>query len=119
MNGSPVPSESVAQRDARVREGAGIDNQKADSVRRCPLDALDELMLRIALERDQLVPCFPGYLDGAFLDGLQRLRSVDAGFTTAEQVQIRAVQQQHSSHLSIPHADRRPAGAWKTVANVT
>src|SRR5580704_2124419 len=55
----PYGRDSVPQRHACMREGGGIENEKAEPLRRCPLDALDELVLRIALERAQLVPGFP------------------------------------------------------------
>ena len=41
---------------------------------------------------------FAGQLGGPLLDRLECLGPVDAWFAGAEQVQIRAVQQQHSSH---------------------
>ena len=94
----PDREQRIAQRNARMRESAGIEDQKSDAVRRCRMDAADELVLGIALERDQLVARLTGQLGGAPLDRLEGVGAVDARLAAAEQVQIRAVQKQHSRH---------------------
>ena len=95
----PYGRDSVPQRHTRVGERGGIQDQKADAGGRRAVDAIDELVLGVALEHAQLESDLAGHLGGTLLDGLERFHSVDAGLAGAEQIQIWAVQQQHSSHL--------------------
>src|SRR5579864_6612768 len=89
----------VPQSDARVGEAAGIEYQKGDAVGGGGLDAIDELMLRIALESEELVACLARQGNRPLLDRVEGVGSIVRGLATAEKVEVRAVQQQHSGHV--------------------
>ena len=84
----------VAQSDAGMREGAGIDYDVGNALACRGMDALDELVLGVALERDQLMSGRAGDLGGALLDRGQGVRALKTGLPATEQVQIVAVEQQ-------------------------
>src|SRR5579864_3666355 len=88
----PDRQHRIAQRDARVGEGTGIQDHERDPLGAGPLHALDELVLGVALEGDELVPRLARHRLGALLDGLQGVGTVERRFPGAEQIQIRAVQ---------------------------
>ena len=69
----------VAQRDAGVGEAAGVEDGEADAIGLGRLNAIDELVLRVALEGDELVAELVGGDLGALFDGGQRVRAVDFG----------------------------------------
>ncbi len=73
-------------------EAARVQDGEADAIGLGRLDAIDELMLGIALKRDQFVPQLVGRDLGALFDGGQRVRSVNLGFTLPEEVQVRSVE---------------------------
>src|SRR6185369_10858752 len=62
------------------------------------VNAVDELVLRIALERFELVTAFLRHGHRTLLDGRQRGRAVMARLAGAEQVQVRAIEQQQARH---------------------
>src|SRR5438309_11784003 len=64
--------ERVAQRDAGMGQRSRIDDDERDGVGGRPLDALDELVLGVALEGEELVTELPGHLQGALLNGDER-----------------------------------------------
>src|SRR6516165_2601959 len=82
----------IAQGNARVRESPRVDDEEGHTLRASLLDAVDELMLGVALEADQVVPRLT--CDGrcAFLDRVQGLRSIDGRLPAPEQIEVRAVQ---------------------------
>ncbi len=82
----------VAQRDAGVREGARVDDHERHAVGAGPMDAIDELVFGVTLERDQLVPELAGDRRRALRNGLERVGAVDGWFPSAEQIEVRAVQ---------------------------
>jgi len=82
----------IAQRDARVSEGRRVDDQEGHPLRASLVDALDELVLGVALEADQVVPRLTCHRRCAFLDGLQGLRSIHGRLPAPEQIEVRAVQ---------------------------
>src|SRR5215472_11810615 len=51
----PHGRDSVAQRDAGMRKSSGIEDQEGDAVGGRLVNLRNELVLRVALERDQLV----------------------------------------------------------------
>jgi hypothetical protein len=73
-------------------KGARVHDQKRHPIRARAVDALDELVLRVALESEQLVPDFPCHNGGALLDRLERVRAVHGRFTRSEKIEVRAVQ---------------------------
>src|SRR6185437_16773396 len=94
----PDREHRIAQRDAGMRESAGVEDQNADVLGGSLLNAADELMLRIALEADQLETLLARELDGALLDCLQGLRAVDPRLSGPQEVQIRAIEEEQAGH---------------------
>ena len=88
----------IAQRDARVGEAGGVEDDEGHVAGRRLVDPRDQLGLGIALERRQVVPGLGGELRHPLVDLVEGDLAVDAGFTGAEQVQVRAVQQQDVCH---------------------
>ena len=62
------------------------------------LDAGNELMLRVALEAEELPAVLAGKLHRPPLDRLERARSIDPRLSGSEQIQVRAIQQQQTGH---------------------
>src|SRR5688572_20405989 len=69
--------QGVAQRDAGVRESAGIDDGERNAVRLRGLHAVDELVLRVALEGHELVAELRGRVFRAFFDRGEGVRAVN------------------------------------------
>src|SRR5437588_102598 len=88
----------VAQRNAGVREGARVDDHERHSLGAGPMDAIDQLVFGVTLERDQLVPELAGNRRRALLDRLECVGAIHRRFPGPEQIEVRAVQQQHSGH---------------------
>lgn len=86
--------QGVAQRNARVRKGAWIQNDKIDLVSGGPLDTVDQLVLGIALIAIELVPQLGREFDAALLDVGQRGRAVNLGLAGTQEVQIRTIDKQ-------------------------
>ena len=84
--------QGVTQRDAGVSEAARVEDAEADAIRFGRLDAIDELMLGVALKRHELVPQVGRGGFRAFFDGGERVRAVHLGFALTQQVEIRAVE---------------------------
>jgi DNA invertase Pin-like site-specific DNA recombinase len=80
------------------------------------LDALDELVLGVALKGEELVPRLTRERGRPFLDGLEGVGPINLRLARAEQIQVRAVQQQHSGHRGA----RLLIGVWDhtSAANV-
>src|SRR6516164_2342289 len=85
----PRGQNRVAQRNARVSEGRGVDDEEGHPLRASLVDALNELVLRVALEADQIVPRLACHGRCAFLDGLQALRSIYGRLPAPEQIEVR------------------------------
>src|SRR5512143_1206532 len=81
----------VPQGNAGMRERAGIEDQEADASRGGTANPVDQLMLGVALEGHELVAGFASHMRCPLFNRLERVRSVDPGLATAEQVQIRAI----------------------------
>src|SRR5438477_12582603 len=82
----------VAQRNAGVREGARVDDHERHSLGAGPMDAIDQLVFGVTLERDQLVPELTSHRRRALLDRLERVDAVHRRFPGPEQIEVRAVQ---------------------------
>src|SRR5256885_3492208 len=87
--------EGVAQRDAGVRERARIDDHERHRFGARPMDAIDQLVFGVTLERDQLVAELAGYRRRALLDRLERVSAVHGD---------RKSTRLNSSHLVISYA---------------
>ena len=83
----------VAQGDAGVSEGGRVEEDHGDSLVASLIDALDELRLRVALERVELVPRGSRLRSKTLLDLGQGRRAVDAGLARSKLAQIGAIQQ--------------------------
>ena len=82
----------VTQRHAGVREATWIQDGEADAIGPGGLDAIDELVLGVALEGDQFVAKLGGRSFGAFFDGGQGVCAINLGFALPQQVQVRPIE---------------------------
>src|SRR6516165_1636726 len=94
----PAREHRITQCDARMRERTGVEDEEGDAFAACPVDALDQLVLRVALKSDQLVPGLACDLRGTLLYRLQGVRPIHGRLPSPEQIEVRAVQQQHAGH---------------------
>src|ERR1700689_976593 len=78
------------------------------------MDPSDQLVLRVALERGQLVATFPGDRRGARLDVAEGVGATDVGLPGAQEIQIGAIDQEYSRHRV---SDLRPQE--QSAANLT
>ena len=90
--------DGIAQRDAGVGEGAGVQDQELDALRLRLLHGIDQLMLGIALAGGELVAQVPRQRGAARNDGVQGVRAVESRFAGAQQVQVGPVQKQQPRH---------------------
>ena len=90
----PDAGQRVAQRNARVREGAGVDQDRRRAVAARGVHALDQRVLRVALVRRQPDAERSRLLAQPGDDVVERARAVMARLPTAQQVQVRPVDQQ-------------------------
>jgi len=72
---------SIAQRNARVRETTGIQDDKFDLVDCGLLDPVDEFMFGVALKTNEVMAKLFGDLSAAFFDVSEIGRTVNIGFT--------------------------------------
>ena len=91
--------ERIPQRNARVRERAGIKDDECDALRGRTLHAVDQIVFGVTLETGQLMPESGSYARTARLDIPERGRAVNVRLTRAEQVQIRTVDKEKVGHL--------------------
>src|SRR2546429_72760 len=80
----------VAQRNAGVREGARVDDHERHSLGAGPMDAIDQLVFGVTLERDQLVPELAGNRRRALLDRLECVGAIHRRFPGPEQIEVRS-----------------------------
>src|SRR5579863_1863468 len=92
----PHRQQRIAQRDAGMREGAGIDDEKRHALGTGTVHALDQLVLGVALKGDELVPALARHGRGARLDVGQGVRAVEGRLPRPQKIEVRAVKQQHS-----------------------
>src|SRR5205085_2916363 len=83
------------QRDARVREAAGVDDRDVEVAL---LDAVDQRALVIRLERVELEAEARRRLVEPGVDLVQRLPAVDRRFAGPEEVQVRALEHEDTCH---------------------
>ena len=100
----------IAQGDAGVRIARGIDDGDRDAVVFGRLNLADQLMLGIALEGDQGMTAGAGECLELGLDIVQTGRTVNLRFAGAEEIQVRAIEQQNSSYLAMSPAPSRRKG---------
>jgi len=96
--------EGVPDRHRRVSEGAGIDDHEAGAIGARGVQPVDDLALVVALEGVQAEPGRGRLGAQPVLDLGQRGAAIDLGLTSAESVQIGAVDDQHV------HASNSPTG---------
>src|SRR5882672_7268971 len=82
----------IAQGDARVRERTRIEYDVADALALRSMDAIDQHMLRVALQAIERMASRLCQLGEARVDVGKRVAAVDLGLARAEQIEIRAVQ---------------------------
>ena len=83
----------VTDSDAGMRKCARVQQDEIDPAGTRLLYSFDYLVLRIALEALEFVPPLTGRGFEARLDCPERGVAVNAGFTAAEQIKIRPVDQ--------------------------
>ena len=89
----------VAQGDAGMGKSAGIDDHEGDPVALGGVNPGDQLMLGIALERQQLMALRPGERAELLLDIPQCGGAVNRRFARSQQIEVGSVEQQDSRHL--------------------
>src|SRR5215469_8121014 len=82
----------VAERNARMRERTRVHDEEGNPFGAGPVDALEELMLGIALEGEQLVPGLVRDRGGTLLYRPEGVGAIDRRLARAEQIEVRAVQ---------------------------
>src|ERR1700689_5419497 len=85
--------EGVAQRDAGVGEGTWIDDHETDRLAFRCLYFADQLVLGIALPGNQFMALGNTLPLELRLNVLQSGRAIDCRLASAEQIQIRAIEQ--------------------------
>ena len=99
MNGSPVPSSASRSAMLVWVKPPGLMTMNATPFGLGAVDALDQLVLRIALKRHAArAPASRATGSRARLDARERVGAVDGRFPRAEQIEVRAVQQQQAGH---------------------
>ena len=88
----------VAQRDAGVRERRRVEDDEGDVRRRRLVNARDQLVLGVALERRQVMAGLRRQLTEPRDDLLQRDGAIQPRLASAEQVQVGAVEEQKVGH---------------------
>src|SRR6188508_3234026 len=88
----------VPERDARVREPGGVEDDEGHVTRGRLMDACDQVGLRVALERGEAMTRFRRELCHLLVDLLQADVSVQPGLAHAQQVEVGTVEQQDVSH---------------------
>ena len=81
----------VAKRYAGMRKRARVENNEIHAVVAGLLHAINEFMLRIALETFELVTAILGEPRASFLNVCQSCRTIDLWFAGTEQIEVRAV----------------------------
>jgi hypothetical protein len=110
----PHRGDGVSQRNTGVGEGARIQDQKVRAFTSRLMHPPDQFVLRVALERGQLVATFPGDRRGARLDVTEGFGAIDVGLPGAQEIQIGAIDQEYSRHRV---SDLRPQ--QQSAANLT
>jgi len=93
--------QSVSERNARVCECAGVQEDEVDVLIERLLHAVNQRMFSVALEAAERVAEFGGQSCQAGFDVRQSGGAIDFGLARAEQVQIRSVDKQKCRHASL------------------
>jgi len=86
--------QGVAQRDTRVRESTWVQNDKFDVVGGGSLDAVDQLVLGIALIASEFVPQLRSEFSAVLLNVGECSGAVNLRFAGPQKVQIRTIDKQ-------------------------
>src|SRR5580658_123432 len=99
--GQRYSQKGVAQGDAGVRVARRVDDDErvAFAFRRLYLG--DQLVFGVALERGQGVAAGPSEVGELGLDALQAGRTVNLRLAQPQEIQVRTIEQQNSSHQSL------------------
>ena len=92
----------IAQGDTGMGKGGRINQDKGRAIRACGMDAVDQLMLSVALELFQGKACGAGVLAQLLLNIGEGCVAVYMRFTTAQQIQIWPLQYQNACHDDSP-----------------
>ena len=96
--GNPHREQGIAERDARMGECPRVEEDEIHLVGRAALDAIDQLVLGIALVRDQRVLSLGRKVGQSLFDGRKRVPAVERGFPGAQQVEVGPIKKKQSSH---------------------
>ena len=88
----------IAQRDAGVGKCSGINHDRGDAVDLGFVNRVDQLMLGVALQAFELMIYRLGDCAQPVIDVVERVVTVNFRFPTAQQIQIRAMQDQYFGH---------------------
>ena len=91
-------SKCIAQRDAGVGKCSGITHDRGDAVDLGFVNRVDQLMLGVALQAFELMIYRLGDCAQPVIDIVERVVTVNFRFPTAQQIQIRAMQDQYFGH---------------------
>ncbi len=98
MNGSFTPSSASRSAMLVWVKAPGLKMRKLDPFGARAVHDADELVLGVALARDQAVAQLRGQVSAALGDLLEAVRPVDSRLALTQQIQIRSVEQQQTSH---------------------
>src|SRR5690554_5119670 len=84
--------------DTGMGKGGGIDDDEVDAFVPGGVNAVDQLVLGVALQHLQLVTIALGLFEQSLVDLLQGDGTVHTGFAAAEQIQIGSMQNQETGH---------------------
>ncbi len=85
------PEQRIAQGNAGMGQGAGVDDDEVDVFVAGGMNAVDQLIFRVALQKLNMMAGILGYLQQARIDVYQSLFAVDFRLPGAKQIEIGAV----------------------------
>ena len=103
--------ESIAKRDARVRQRAGIDHDECGTVAAGRVQAIDQRAFGVRLERDEIMARSLRDRGKIGVDLGQCRAAVNLRLAAAEQVEVRSVEDE-----DLGHRIRLPAGKGALVS---
>ena len=109
------PEQRVAQRDAGVGQPAGIDDRDVEVA---PVQPIDERALVVRLEEVDVEPELRGPRRDPGVDLVERFVAVDLGLARADEVEVRALEDEDASSSRGSRSGRpaAPAAARSTTA---
>ena len=78
-----------------------IDDDEVDGFIAGSVNALNQLVLGIALQAQQVMAALAGELTQVLVDLLQGGGAVNAGLAAAQAIQVRSVQNQDAGHVAL------------------